>query len=97
MIRLLLATLLLSAPPALADSCSTQTPPSPASNMAPGSPCNSLPPGEATARYPTFGGSISVTRFGPPVSAEPLAPKAGGPHAPALATPGNQPVLLGSE
>lgn len=97
MIRILVAALLLLATPALADNCSTQSPPSPASNMAPASPCNSLPRGEATARYPTFGGDLGVTRVGPPVGGKPLPPMADRAHAPRLATPGSQPVLAGSE
>lgn len=84
------AVMLLSAAPALADTCTTQFPPSPASSMGPSSPCNSLPPGEATARFPTFGDALTVTRFGRNGgSAQPQQPQA--------ATPKTSPVLTGSE
>ena len=88
----LIAALLLSAAPAFADTCTTQTPPAPQSNMGPASPCGSLPPGEATARFPTFGGALSVTQVGPGGERAPqrdLQPQA--------ATPDTLPVLRGAE
>ena len=60
----LLGTLLLTAGPALAQECLTQSPPSFSGSMSPVSPCNSLPSGAATAEIPTFGGELAVTRFG---------------------------------
>ena len=96
MIHPLFAALLLFASPALADNCSTQSPPSPNSNMAPASSCNSLPVGVATARYPTFG-DLRVTRVAPAAASRPAPVRADRPHAPKLATPGNAPVLVGAE
>ena len=83
--------LLLSTAPALADTCTTQTPPSPASNMGPSSPCNSVPPGEATAQFPTFGGALTVTRFGRAAARPPRRPP-----PPQAATPNTSSVLSGS-
>lgn len=87
-----LSTMLVLATPALADTCTTQTPPSPASSMGPSSPCNSLPPGEATAQFPTFGESLTVTRFGRAIESVPARPA-----QPQAATPKTLPVLTGSE
>jgi hypothetical protein len=89
----LLGTLLLAASPALAQECSTQSPPSFSGNMGAVSSCNSLPSGAATAEIPTFGGNLAVTRVGPAGPAR-LAPAFG---APAPITPQQEPVLSGDE
>ena len=96
--RILAAVLMLSATPALAANCNSQTPPSPSGNMSPSSSCNSLPAGSATARFPTFGGDLNSTRVGP--SAAPVRRQrvvAIRRHAPRIATPSDQPVLVGAE
>ena len=86
----LLGTLLLAAGPALAQECSSQSPPN--FNNAVSS-CDSLPSGAATAEIPTFGGDLGVTRIGA-LAAAPVAPTVG---TPAPITPQQQQVLSGAE
>lgn len=70
-----LGAVLLLAGPALAQECTSQTPPNP--NMAPSQPCNSLLSGGSTARYRTFGGNLATTQVGPAVEGRPISPEAG--------------------
>ena len=98
MTRMMIAALLLFATPALAENCTSQSPPSPNGSMSPVASCDSLPVGSATARFPTFGGDLNTTRVGPSAtSTRRQGVVAVRRHAPRTAMPSDLPVLLGSE